>query len=75
MIFVDRQVLRLAYSWRVEANTMRIFGLMPARRLQNRQLRGRIDVEIGERVVHRIEVAGLAGESQVILPADQLLIA
>jgi hypothetical protein len=51
---------------------MRMPGLCTAARLEDRQLRAAVDVEVGLRVGHRVHVARLPGEvEQEILPAHQ----
>ena len=44
-----------------------------AARLENRELAAAVDLEIGVRVAHRVEVARLAGQvEEVVLPSDEM---
>ena len=63
----------LPYNWRVEAKTMRMAGLWLRAASSMESCAAAVDVEIRERIDHRIEMARLPRQiEQIVLIANQL---
>ncbi len=62
MVFVDRKILWPAVDLSGTGKNDLQIAIVQAAGLQDLQLRRRVNVQIGQRVSHRIEMAGLAGE-------------
>jgi hypothetical protein len=68
MLFVDRQVAGPAVDLpRAREHDLDV-AVVAAARFENVELRRRIDVQIGERIGHRVEMARLPGEIEKEIP-------
>ena len=68
MVFVDRKILWPAVDLPGTGKNDFQIAIVQSAGLQDLQLRRRVNVQIGQRVGHRIQVAGLAGEIEEKFP-------
>ena len=73
MPFIDRQIIGPAIDLARRSEDYDRFWAYRAAGFEQGELRQAIDLEIGHRVVHRIEMAGLAGEVEKIVAAPEQL--
>lgn len=73
VLFIDRQILRPAVDLPGAGEDDADLRIVLAAGFEDGQLRGGVDVEVATRIVHRVEMTGLASEvEQVVLAADEV---